>query len=373
MIIRPITHADLEALYQIAVESGPGFMSLPSDRDFLKRKIQHSIDSFARAQATPEGENYLFVLEDSVSGEVMGTTAIESSVGVRQPLYHYQRSHDTYQSRDLGISSHVDVLTLCNRYTGCTEICTLYLRPQYRREPYRRQHAGKLLSKVRFMFMAQHPERFADTVIAEMRGVSDDAGHSPFWECMRQHFLDMDFATVTRLAGSGSSEFIAELMPRHPLYTHLLTPEAQAVIGEVHPNTRPALKLLEAEGFQHRGYVDPFDAGPTVEAKRAQIRSIAASTACRVEIARNEHALSQHPDSLIMLANTSVTEFRAGVVDRARYHRADGVLEISAALAESLQLQPGADARFLQLPLSKARVMDAAIAVQSDKETLHAH
>ncbi|GGB80784.1 arginine N-succinyltransferase [Marinobacterium zhoushanense] len=377
MIIRPITDQDLEALYQIAVESGPGFMSLPNDRDFLKRKIRRSVDSFTRAATEPGGESYLFVLEDSETGDVMGTTGIESSVGLRQPLYHFQHSRQTYRSRDLNISNHVEMLNLCSHYTGCTEICTLYLRPQYRQKDYaqqeqHRQYAGKLLSKVRFLFMAQHPERFAETVIAEMRGVSDEAGRSPFWDWMRQHFLDMDFATVTLLAGSGNSDFIAELMPRYPLHTHLLSPAAQSVIGEVHDKTRPALKLLQNEGFVHRGYVDPFDAGPTVEAKLTEIRSIAGSTPCRIELADDDQQLEQVSDSLIMLANTSVKRFRAGIADKALYHPADGVLEISHALAESLQLRQGESARFLQLPLSGTPAMDAVFAVPADKEQIHA-
>ncbi|NVK42823.1 MAG: arginine N-succinyltransferase [Oceanospirillaceae bacterium] len=367
MIIRPIAHRDLEALYRIAVESGPGFTSLLDDRDILRRKIQHSIDSFARNVERPAGESYLFVLEDSATGAVMGTTGIESSVGLRQPLYHYHHSREVHRSPDLGLSSQVEVLNLCNHYTGCTEICTLYLRPQYRR-----RFAGKLLSKVRFLFMAQHPGRFADTVIAEMRGVSDDAGRSPFWDWMRQHFLDMDFATVTRLVGSGNNGFVSELMPRYPLYTHLLSPQAQRVIGEVHDKTRPALRLLEAEGFAHRGYVDPFDAGPTVEAKLGDISSVTQSQTCRIEIVDDASGLEQDPDTLTILANTSVEAFRAGIAEQSRYRGGDGVLEISRTLAEALTLHSGATARFIQLPQSGSSTLDAAIRVQHHKEPLHA-
>ncbi|GGO79043.1 arginine N-succinyltransferase [Marinobacterium nitratireducens] len=367
MIIRPIRHDDLDALYRIAVESGPGFSSLPDDPDVLRNKIQHSIESFARKVQTPNGESYLFVLQDADTGAVMGTTGIESSIGLHQPLYHYHHSQEEYRSRDLGISSHVGVLNLGSHYSGCSEICTLYLRPQYRR-----LHAGKLLSKVRFLFMAQHPQRFADTVIAEMRGVSDEAGRSPFWDWMRQHFLDMDFATVTRLVGSGNNGFVSELMPRYPLYTQLLSAEARRVIGEVHDKTRPALKLLQAEGFEHRGFVDPFDAGPTVEAKLTQIRSIATSVACRVEIATDQRRLETEPEHLCILANTSVDSFRAGIAEQMHYRAEDGVLEISRSLAGALKLSAGAQARFVQLPLSGSRVADTAFAVQNNKEPIHA-
>ena len=102
------------------------------------------------------------------------------------------------------------------------------------------------------------------TIIAEMRGVSDEEGHSPFWQWLQEHFFTIDFPTADHLIGIGNKVFISELMPKHPIYANLLGKEAQEVIGQVHEKTKPALKLLEKEGFEHRGYVDLFDAGPTV-------------------------------------------------------------------------------------------------------------
>ena len=64
--------------------------------------------------------------------------------------------------------------------------------------------------------MAEHPERFSETVIAEMRGVSDDDGRSPFWDWLEEHFFSMDFPTADYLTGIGKKVFIAELMPKVP-------------------------------------------------------------------------------------------------------------------------------------------------------------
>lgn len=354
MIIRPIAHKDLAVLQEIAVESGPGFTSLVDDRDFLIRKIQHSIDSFASAVTEPGSESYLFVLEDPDTGDVIGTTGIEASVGLDSPLYHYHKSQVVHHSRELDLFKRVAVLNMCNHYTGCTEICTLFLRPQYRRA-----YAGKLLSKVRFLFMAQHPQRFASTVIAEMRGVSCDNGRSPFWTWLREHFVDLDFATVTGLVGSGNNRFIAELMPKYPLYTHLLSPEAQRVIGQVHDKTQPALHLLESEGFRHKGYVDLFDAGPTVEAELSQIRSIAGSVECRVQVIDAETPVfnrgqMQDQREVLAIANTGTADFRATVTDEATYLPQHNLLQIPAKLCESLGLIDGATARFVQLAAAKS-------------------
>lgn len=363
MIIRPIAHKDLPALQAIAVESGPGFTSLVDDRTFLVDKIQHSIDSFARGVDQPGDEGYLFVLEDPDTGEVIGTTGIEASVGLESPLYHYHKSQVVHHSRELGLFKRVDVLNMCNHYTGCSEICTLFLRPQFRRP-----NAGKLLSKVRFLFMAQNPRRFASTVIAEMRGVSSDEGISPFWDWLRANFIDLDFSTVTQLVGAGNNGFIAELMPKYPLYAHLLSEEAQSVIGEVHDKTRPALRMLEAEGFRHKGYVDLFDAGPTVEAELEQIRSITDSIECRVQVI--EEGTSAFKPKVkaagqaLMVANTEVECFRATVTDQATYLPQHNLLQLPSALADSLGLRDGASARFIQMAAAKTSGLPESAAAQ---------
>lgn len=375
MIIRPIAHKDLAALQQIAVESGPGFTSLVDDREFLIEKIQHSIDSFQNPVTQPGQESYLFVLEDPDTGDIMGTTGIEASVGLNSPLYHYHKSQVVHHSRELGLFKRIDVLNMCNHYTGCSEICTLFLRPQFRRA-----YAGKLLSRVRFLFMAQHRQRFANTVIAEMRGVSSADGQSPFWNWLRTHFVDLDFPTVTQLVGAGNNSFIAELMPKYPLYTHLLSEEAQQVIGQVHEQTKPALHLLESEGFRHKGYVDLFDAGPTVEAELNQIRSVADSVECRVQAINPDTPVlnrDKNPSQgqVMAIANTGTEDFRATVTDQATYLPQHNLLQIPSQLAESLNLRDGGSVRFIQLAASKTNAIPDAIAANRSQlnASMYAH
>jgi len=373
MIIRPVAMSDLAALQQIAVESGPGFTSLVDDRDFLIRKIRHSMESFAHRVETPGDEGYLFVLQDPDTGDIMGTTGIEASVGIRSPLYHYHRSQVVHHSPELNLHRRLEVLNMCNHYTGSSEICTLFLRPRFRRA-----NAGKLLSRVRFLFMAQHPQRFAETVIAEMRGVSDESGQSPFWNWLRTHFVDLDFDTVTRLVGTGDNGFIADLMPRHPLYTHLMDESARAVIGQVHPQTRPALAMLEAEGFRHNGYVDLFDAGPTVEARLADIRSVSASIGCRVQVVDDVRPALQEwrqggQGRMLAITNTGTEDFRATVTSAARYLPAHNLLQVPAQLAKQLRLGKDSDARFTELATTASGRQPATIPLRHQQEAIHAH
>ncbi|MGD4318384.1 arginine N-succinyltransferase, partial [Xanthomonas citri pv. citri] len=139
---------------------------------------------------------------------------------------------------------------------------------------YRQNHNGKLLSKIRFLFIAAFSQYFEEKLIAEMRGYSDENGRSPFWDAVGSHFFDIDFAEADYLTGIGKKAFIAELMPRFPIYVDLLTAEAQAVIGKTHPKTLPASKVLESEGLKYQNYVDIFDAGPTLEAEICNLRAV---------------------------------------------------------------------------------------------------
>lgn len=335
LIVRPIQPGDYEALLDIARESGVGFTSLPVNEAILRRRIERSLHAFSCKVEKPDGEGYLCVIEESESGRVVGTTGIDSAVGLESPFYHYHRTKVVHASRALGIHNTIDLLTLCNDYTGSSEICTLYLRPAYRGGAN-----GRLASRSRFLLMAQFPERFGHTVIAEMRGVSDSEGRSPFWQWLQEHFFRIDFPTADYLTGIGHKGFIAELMPKYPIYASLLSEAAQAVIGQVHPLTVPALKLLEAEGFVSRGYVDIFDAGPTVECPLRFIRTVRRSQLLPWRIGECSDG------SVVLVANTRLATFRCTV---AQATVVDGTLLLDRATAAALQLEPGDQVRFSPL------------------------
>lgn len=339
LVIRPIQSSDFAALRQIAEESGPGFTSLPVNDGRLQQKIAHSESSFAQSVEQPGQQGYLFVLEDTASGDIVGTTGIEAAVGLETPLYHFQQNRVMHHSAELNVLNQLKTLTLCNDYTGASEICTLFLR-----QSYRTGYTGRFLSKVRFLFMAEHPQRFAETVIAEMRGVSNGNGQPPFWGWLQKLFLTIDFPAADHLIGIGKKAFIAELMPRHPIYVGLLPEEAQQVIGQVHEHTRPALKMLQQEGFIHRGYVDLFDAGPTIEARLGQIHSVASSLKVPVRVVPKVE-----PGQMLAVSNTETQGFRASFSEQARFDEHQGLLLIQPELADALQLCDGELARFIVL------------------------
>lgn len=335
-VIRPIRQDDYSSLHDIAVESGIGFTSLPVNEPLLKRKITSAEKSFSADVDKPGGQSYLFVMEDNETGQVVGTSGIEATVGLDDAFYHYHLGTVVHASRELKVHNTVDILTLCNDYTGVSEICTLFLR-----EGARQGCNGRLLSKFRFLFMLEHRQRFSDTIIAEMRGVSDENGASPFWNWLDEHFFSMDFPTADYLTGIGNKVFIAELMPKYPIYVKLLSKEAQAVIGQVHDKTRPALQLLQQEGFSCRGYVDIFDGGPTVEANLEHLRTVQNSNKLPVRITE-DHVQNENIHFVI---NTSVEEFR-GVATELSIDTTNQEACISAEAADALNVAPGDYIRF---------------------------
>lgn len=269
LFLRPSREDDLSELMRLAGMTGAGFTSLSPDENLLRKRLAHSAASFADEVAAPEDAHYLFALEDSDNGRLAGVCGILAATGRTNPFYSYRVGLVVNASKKLDISNSIQTLYLCNDYTGCAEIGSLFLDPAYRG-----RRAGRLLSRSRFLFMAEFRERFPQKVISEMRGVSDDNGYSPFWENLGNHFLNMEFTQADYLAGGEDNSFIAELMPGHPIYVPMLSPEARECIAQVHRDTVAARRILENEGFRYQNYVDIFDAGPTLETHIDDIQTI---------------------------------------------------------------------------------------------------
>jgi arginine N-succinyltransferase len=301
-IIRPIAPADLPALVALVTEGGSGLTTLPPDEERLARRIAASEASFGAKAERPE-ETYLFVMQDLGTGRLAGVCGIDAAVGLRQAWYSYRVGLAVHASKEFGIFTRTPTLFLSNDLTGQSELCSLLLHPDFRKGG-----VGSLLSKSRLLFMAEHRGRFAAKVIAELRGVCDAEGRSPFWESLGRRFFSMDYSRADYLTGIGHKSFVAELMPKHPLYTSFLAPEAQAAIGQTHTDTAPARRLLEQEGFRYEGHVDIFDAGPVLEIDVDDVSAIRRS--------RHFTAAVGTPAGEVpwLVANTSFEGFRASVV-----------------------------------------------------------
>lgn len=276
-VLRPVALEDLDALLELSGMTGFGLTTLPTDRALLAKRVRASLAAFDRLEeGAARGDAYLFVLEDVNRGRVVGTCGIVSKVGGFDPFYAYRIESSVHESQHLGVRKEVSTLHLVAEHDGPCEVGSLFLAPEARGGGN-----GRLLSLARFLFMAECPENFDPTVIAEMRGVIDAEGRSVFWDAIGRHFFDLDFPTADYLSVV-DKRFIADLMPSHPIYLPLLPESARAVVGRVHADTEPALRMLESEGFRDSGMVDIFEGGPVVACPLQEVRALRESESCVV-------------------------------------------------------------------------------------------
>ncbi|MFL6735109.1 MAG: arginine N-succinyltransferase [Sphingomicrobium sp.] len=267
--VRPARNEDFKAIYEMAKLTGGGFTNLPPDRATLVEKLAISDASFAREGEEQAGDLYVFVLEDPKAGVIRGTCQIFGQVGLNQPFYSYHLSTLTQSSPEMGKTFRNQMLSLTTDLEGSSEVGGLFLHPQSRAGGW-----GALLARSRYLFIKEHRARFGDRTLAELRGVMDQAGNSPFWDGLAGRFFGMTFPEADQFNAMHGTHFIADLMPRTPIYVAMLADTAKPVIGQPHPTGRAALRMLEEEGFVYDRYVDIFDGGPTVTVPTDRIRTV---------------------------------------------------------------------------------------------------
>jgi arginine N-succinyltransferase len=328
--VRPARNEDFQAIYEMAKLTGGGFTNLPPDKGALVAKLARSDEAFSRAEGDPNGDLFVFMLENAETGAIRGTCQVFSRVGMVEPFYSYRISTMTQTSPELGKTFRAEMLSLCTDFEGSSEVGGLFLHPNERAGGL-----GVLLARSRYLFIRLHRERFADEVLAELRGVIDEAGGSPFWDAIAGRFFGMNFQEADAFNGAHGTRFIADLMPKTPIYTAMLPENARAIMSVPHPSGRAAMRMLEQEGFSAEGYVDIFDGGPTMSVKTDDIRTIREAQSLKVA------AIRENPpgERRMMLASGELRSFACGYGHIAV--REDGAAVIDLATAALLGIGVG--------------------------------
>ena len=336
LLIRPVESGDLEALAELVSLTRGAITTLPPDRDLLAQRVHQSCSAFAHPVDRPGGELYSFVLEDTAHpGRLLGTSSVVSKTGGFEPFYCYEVREEHYQSDVLRVDRLVRSIHLVEDHSGPAEVGGLFLRPGVRGGGF-----GRLLSVARFLFMAGRPKAFDPHVVAEIRGVTDEAGNSPFWDAIGRHFFGVSFAEADRLSFK-EKQIIADLMPDHPIYLDMLPRSAREVVGVEHDFSTPARRLLESEGFAYRDRVDIFDAGPTVECAVANVRAVRESRVA--EVARVVDVEEERADTLVCNNRLAYRACPATV------REVEGGIELGEAAAEALNVCRGQSVRYVAL------------------------
>lgn len=271
-LLRPATMDDLDVMETFSRAATFSIRTLKPDRARLAARIERSLHAFAGREPPNGDEIYHFVLEDMQAGRVVGTSGIVASAAANGRFYCYRNEFLAHVSEELGITNREHTLRLCEELSDHTLLSSFYIEPAYGETL-----APQLLSRGRLLFIRNHLALFAERLGAENPGLCDDEGNSPVWNALGKRFFNMPFPEAEQRTGGRSKSFIAELMPRMPVYVSLLSQEAQWAVGQLHPDGELPFGILVKEGFDVDSYVDIFDGGPIAEARVAMLRSVVAA------------------------------------------------------------------------------------------------
>jgi arginine N-succinyltransferase len=332
LVIRAAIESDLDQLLELSTMVGSGMTSMPSDRQSWITKLERSIADFNDPEPKRRGDIYFMVMEDLENNTIVGSGAVYTGIGLEQPFYSYKLATITSTSEKLNLTVHTRVLNLVNDFTGATEIGSLFLLPEYRRDGI-----GKFLSRSRFLLLADFPKRFDEVVFAEMRGWLDPNDCSPFWDSLGHKFFGLSFQKADFISAVDGFQFISDLMPKYPVYVDLLSGAAQNAIGKPHRDAAGAFRILQKEGFRYTGYVDIFDGGPSVKTQLDQIRTVQDSATATVEKIVDASELTDASNYIV--SNARLPDYR--MTRTAIYRDEAGNVTLSSAAANALQVTTG--------------------------------
>ncbi|MBE5074161.1 arginine N-succinyltransferase [Erythrobacteraceae bacterium E2-1 Yellow Sea] len=326
--LRAARPQDLEPLYEMAKLTGGGFTNLPADRNALGGKLERAAKAFANEADELVDEQFVLILENAQTGTIRGTCQLMTQVGQRWPFYSYRLNTLTQYSQELDRTVRAELLSLVTDLEGSSEVGGLFLHPNERAGGL-----GLLLARSRYLFIAMHRVRFADRILAELRGIIDERGGSPFWDGVAGRFFGMNFQEADYFNAINGNQFIADLMPKHPVYIAMLDDNARSVIGVPHPTGRAAMRMLENEGFRYQGYVDIFDGGPTMTALTDEVASV------KDAAERSVSGTTLEAGERAIIATGRLETFRACY--GARELREDGSVAIDSRTADILDVGDG--------------------------------
>jgi len=226
-------------------------------------------------------QRLVFVLEDTARPAIglLGAISLAGSTGLDLPRASYRTGSVVHASAELKMFHRAHTLLLCNDLTGCAELGqpVMAARPDA-------QALQRLLVDAALVFAAGQPDRLAPRLVATLPWIVERQFDSPFWKCLRRHFHAGTLPQDSPWFGSALRSHLARLMPKHPLYSALLGPDAEACIGRHAATAQTLAEALQAQGLRHQGQVDLFDAGPVLEIAVNDLAAVRGSQRCQVAV-----------------------------------------------------------------------------------------
>ena len=336
-IFRPINQSDASALLKLVCLSSGGLSSLQPRMQFLREYIACSEKSFSGKLSSDHPHKYLIGLFENHTERLIGCAAVKTQIGKDSPFINFDIKGDGMEQR----------LEASSRFTGATEVGSLFLHPDYRAEGL-----GRYLAKIRYLLMALEPWRFGETVIAELRGICGAKG-SPLYDYLFKNKLERNFLEADSEYFDRNPNALGDIVPIGCIDTYDMPLDVKASLGHPHPSGIGAMRLLHSEGFIFSGTIDLFDGGPIMTVHRDTIRTIMQSETGHISVSPSGAA-----GEMTLIASSELAQFRAVLAPAVM--TANGLLVLPDAVTALGSLKEQT-VRFWQAPTREPKKIETLV------------
>jgi arginine N-succinyltransferase len=192
-------------------------------------------------------------------GRAVGSARLRERIGLDRPRWWYHVGCAVHAAAELNLFHRQPTLLLGNDLTGAAELCDIEVTDN------NASVLDALIAHARVLVQAE-PQLWGTRLIAELPGVRDAAGRSPFWQGLGRHFHSGDAQAEAAAFGAEAwRAHVAALLPRQLIYTSFLARDAQDAIGAADASAQAQRAALERAGLRFVGHVRIDDGGPVVE------------------------------------------------------------------------------------------------------------
>jgi arginine N-succinyltransferase len=229
-------------------------LATPADIDLVR-----GLPRWEAAEAEGGEPGQLWVAEDVGAAGVCAAVRLVPEAGTVLPCPHFHLGWAVHSSTELRLHQRQRTLLLGHDLTGEAALRDFACEPAA---------LDAMEALVRHVVGVCASGRAAQTVVfAELPGLRDAAGQSPFWSGFGRHFYGGDPEQAAEQRGGVAwRSHVAALLPRQLVYASFLPASAQAAIGRARADASALLQVLQRAGLRQRAHVRIDDAGPVLEA-----------------------------------------------------------------------------------------------------------
>jgi len=250
-LIRSALKKDIKGLLKLA-QTFPLY-NLPNDKKILSQKMEESEKSFQKT-LPPFKRNYIFILEDLKTDQVIGSSQI-LSFWTKKQSYCYllkKQKNSAY-------------LKLLSREKKRHQLGGLIVDTKHRGSKL-----GLLLTLSRFLFLKIHDKDFSKRIEVSLTGLSQKK-ENLFWAETGAQWVKKNYLEALALYRKDPHFFLKKFPKELKIPLTTLSQTARSSLEKVHPQTLPAYKGLLKRGFNPTGYHHLLDGGLYLEAKTSSL------------------------------------------------------------------------------------------------------